>query len=120
MNVRAPFFIIQQALPLTADGGRIVNISSAVNRVAMPEVAYPMTKGAIDVLGRTVAHAFADRGITLNTVAPGVTDSDRNAWLAHLPEAKAGVEHATRWVASASPRTSSARWRSWPPTTPAA
>lgn len=95
VNVRAPFFIIQRALPLMADGGRIINISSAVNRVAMPEVAYSMTKGAIDVLGRTLANALGDRGITVNTVAPGVTQTDRNAWMAHLPEAKAGTEHAT-------------------------
>jgi NAD(P)-dependent dehydrogenase (short-subunit alcohol dehydrogenase family) len=95
VNVRAPFFIIRQALPLMADGGRIINISSAVSRVALPEVAYAMTKGAIDVLGRTLANALGERGITVNTVAPGVTDTDRNAWMADLPQAKAGVEGAT-------------------------
>jgi NAD(P)-dependent dehydrogenase (short-subunit alcohol dehydrogenase family) len=95
VNVRAPFFIVQRALTLMRDGGRIINISSAVSRIALNEVAYAMTKGAIDVLGRTLANDVGRRGITVNTVAPGVTDTDTNAWMRDLPEAKAGVAGAT-------------------------
>jgi NAD(P)-dependent dehydrogenase (short-subunit alcohol dehydrogenase family) len=95
VNVRAPFFIVQRALTLMRDGGRIINISSAVSRIALNEVAYAMTKGAIDVLGRTLANDVGQRGITVNTVAPGVTDTDTNAWMRDLPEAKAGVAGAT-------------------------
>jgi 3-oxoacyl-[acyl-carrier protein] reductase len=95
VNVQAPFFIIQRALPLLRDGGRIINISSSAARIAMPEIAYAMTKGAVDVLGRSLANTVGDRGITVNTVAPGVTETDMNAWLRDLPQAKAGVAGAT-------------------------
>ena len=47
LNTRAPFFIIQRALPLLSDGGRIINISSADARIAITrELAYSMAKGA--------------------------------------------------------------------------
>ena len=68
LNMRAPFFIIQRALPLLRDGGRIINISSADARIAITrELAYSMAKGAINVLSRTLAHAVGERGITVNT-----------------------------------------------------
>jgi len=87
VNVRAPFFIIQRALPLMGDGGRIVNISSADTRVALGmEISYAMTKGALNVLGRTLANSVGTRGITVNTVAPGVTVTDMNGWLVNDPE----------------------------------
>ncbi len=90
LNVRAPFFIIQRALPLLHDGGRIINISSADTRIAIAhELAYSMAKGAINVLGRTLAHAVGERGITVNTVAPGVTDTEPNAWIHSSPEIEA-------------------------------
>ncbi|KAA9373375.1 SDR family oxidoreductase [Microbispora cellulosiformans] len=90
LNMRAPFFIIQRALPLLSDGGRIINISSADTRIAIThELAYSMAKGAINVLGRTLAHALGERGITVNTVAPGVTDTEANAWIHSSPEFEA-------------------------------
>ena len=87
INVRAPFFLIQRALPLLREGGRIINISSSDTRIAVPEeLAYAMTKGAIDVLGRTLAVALGGRGITVNTVAPGPTVTEMNAaWLRDSP-----------------------------------
>jgi NAD(P)-dependent dehydrogenase (short-subunit alcohol dehydrogenase family) len=91
VNVRAPFFIIQKALPLLADGGRIVNISSGVTWFAIPEVVYAMTKGALNVLGRSLANTLGDRGITVNTISPGITRSDMNAWLDDVPGAQEGV-----------------------------
>ncbi|NUT47696.1 MAG: SDR family oxidoreductase [Saccharothrix sp.] len=93
VNVRAPFFLVQRALPLLRDGGRIVNISSGATRIAMPVgIAYSMTKGALDTFTRTLAHHLGPRGITVNTVAPGVVDTDQNAsWLRGNPEAEAAM-----------------------------
>ncbi|GAB2470520.1 SDR family oxidoreductase [Streptosporangium sandarakinum] len=91
VNVKAPLFIIQRALPLMRDGGRIVNITSGVTRIALPgTIAYTGTKGAIEVMGRTLAKQLGPRGITVNSVAPGFVDTDINAdWLRGDPEAQA-------------------------------
>jgi 3-oxoacyl-[acyl-carrier protein] reductase len=86
INVRAPFFIIQRALPRMRDGGRIINISSGVTWFAVPETVYAMTKGALNVLSRSLAQTHGARGITVNTVAPGITETDMNAWLDDSPE----------------------------------
>ena len=91
VNVRAPFFTIQKALPLLRDGGRIVNVSSGVTWFAVPEVVYAMTKGALNVLGRSLANTLGEREITVNTVSPGITRSDMNAWLDEVPGAADGV-----------------------------
>jgi 3-oxoacyl-[acyl-carrier protein] reductase len=94
VNVRAPLFIVQRAVPLMPDGGRIINISSPVTRTAPPEVAYVMTKGAIDVMSRTLAWELGSRGITVNTVLPGITDTDMMPWLREDPEARARAADA--------------------------
>ncbi|MBB5956363.1 NAD(P)-dependent dehydrogenase (short-subunit alcohol dehydrogenase family) [Saccharothrix tamanrassetensis] len=93
VNVRAPFFVVQKALPLLRDGGRIVNISSGVTRIPFPEgIAYAMTKGALDTFTLSLAAALGPRGITVNTVAPGVVDTDINAaWLRDDPAARSAV-----------------------------
>ncbi|MEU0247472.1 SDR family oxidoreductase [Streptomyces sp. NPDC006235] len=76
VNARAPFFIVQRALTLMPDGGRIVNISSGLTRFANPgEVAYAMTKGAVEQLTLHYAKHLGPRRITVNTVAPGITDN---------------------------------------------
>lgn len=79
VNVRAPFFLVQRALPLMGDGGRVVSISSAATRVAVADVAYVMAKAAVNAMGRTLAHLLGERGITVNTVAPGAVDTDLTA-----------------------------------------
>jgi NAD(P)-dependent dehydrogenase (short-subunit alcohol dehydrogenase family) len=82
VNVRAPFFVVQQGLTRLRDGGRIINISSGATRIAFPRtIAYSMTKGALDTLTLTLAQALGPRGITVNTVAPGVTDTEINPTL---------------------------------------
>jgi NAD(P)-dependent dehydrogenase (short-subunit alcohol dehydrogenase family) len=81
VNVRAPLFIVQRALPLMPDGGRIVNVSSGVTWFATPDVVYGMSKGALNVLTRSLAHTQGKRGITVNTVSPGITETDMNTWL---------------------------------------
>ncbi|AUY48474.1 SDR family oxidoreductase [Streptomyces sp. CB01881] len=83
VNTRAPFFILQRALPRLRDGGRIVNISSGAARIAYPAIAaYTMTKGALDVLTPALALQLGPRGITVNTVAPGFTETAINPTLA--------------------------------------
>ncbi|MFI1799515.1 SDR family oxidoreductase [Streptomyces sp. NPDC020379] len=82
VNVKAPFFVIQQGLGRLRDGGRIVNISSAVTRIAIPHIsAYSMTKGAIDTLTLALAKELGPRGITVNSVAPGFVDTEINPTL---------------------------------------
>lgn len=81
-NAKAPFFIIQKALAggRLRDGGRIINISSGVTRIAFPDtVAYAATKGAINALTLTLAPQLAEREITVNAVVPGITENDEMA-----------------------------------------
>ncbi|MGV9278900.1 SDR family NAD(P)-dependent oxidoreductase [Streptomyces griseosporeus] len=80
-NVRAPLFVTQRALRLMPDGGRIINISSGVTWFATPEIVYAMTKGALNVFSRSLARTLGPRGITVNTVSPGITGTDMNDWL---------------------------------------
>ncbi len=81
VNVRAPLFITQRALRVMPDGGRIINVSSGVTWFAVPEVVYAMTKGALNVMTRSLALTQGHRGITVNTVSPGITATDMNGWL---------------------------------------
>ncbi|WP_280249732.1 SDR family oxidoreductase [Nocardia abscessus] len=86
VNAKAPFFIVQRALGLLPEGGRIVNISSGLTRFANPEqVAYSMTKGAIEQITLHFARYLAPRGITVNSVAPGITDNGSAVF--DIPEA---------------------------------
>ncbi|MHA6768948.1 SDR family NAD(P)-dependent oxidoreductase [Sphingobium ummariense] len=72
VHLKGPFFLTQMLLPLLADGGAIVNLTSATTRVATPGVApYAAFKGGLDVLTRYMAKEFGDRGIRANAVSPG-------------------------------------------------
>ncbi|WP_409179716.1 SDR family oxidoreductase [Amycolatopsis sp. VS8301801F10] len=96
VNVRAPFFLVQRLLPVLRDGGRIVNISSADTRIALPfELAYSMTKGALDVFTRSLAQELGQRGITVNGVAPGPTPTDRTAHMFADERMRAGMAGAS-------------------------
>jgi 3-oxoacyl-[acyl-carrier protein] reductase len=95
VNVRAPLFIVQRALPLMPDGGRIINVSSGVTWFAIPEVVYAMTKGALNVMTRSLALTQGRRGITVNTVSPGITATDMNGWLVGSEAAQARVAGMT-------------------------
>lgn len=79
MNVhfKGVFFLTQKLLPLIADGGRIVNLSSGLTRVSAPGwSAYSAMKGAIEVLTVYMAKELGSRGITVNAVAPGAIETD--------------------------------------------
>ncbi|MDP9868199.1 MULTISPECIES: SDR family NAD(P)-dependent oxidoreductase [Streptosporangium] len=78
VNTTAPFFITQLALPRLRDGGRIITVGTMLTRgAAMPRaIDYAMSKAALDVLTQALAKQLGPRGITVNTVAPGVIDTD--------------------------------------------
>ena len=77
IHFKGVFFLTQKLLPLIADGGRIVNISSGLARFALPGyAAYASMKGAIEVLTRYLAKELGPRGIAVNTVAPGAIETD--------------------------------------------
>ena len=83
VNVRAPFFLVQQLLPILGEGSSITFVSSAVARAAVGNgrlPAYAATKGAIDTLVIHLASALGERGIRVNAVAPGVIDTDLSSF----------------------------------------
>jgi NAD(P)-dependent dehydrogenase (short-subunit alcohol dehydrogenase family) len=77
VHFKGVYLLTQKLLPLIADGGRIVNISSGLARVSMPgSSAYGAMKGAVEVLTRYMAAELGPRGIAVNTVAPGAVATD--------------------------------------------
>jgi 3-oxoacyl-[acyl-carrier protein] reductase len=87
-NVRSPFFLVQQLLPLLGDGSNITVISSLGSRavVGKPGVdnpsilAYSSTKGALETLVKNWAAILGPQGIRVNAVAPGVIDTDMSSF----------------------------------------
>lgn len=77
VHFKGVFFLTQTLLPLIADGGRIVNLSSGLTRVSFPGYAvYAAVKGAVEVLSLYMAKELGARGIAVNTVAPGAIETD--------------------------------------------
>jgi NAD(P)-dependent dehydrogenase (short-subunit alcohol dehydrogenase family) len=83
-NVRSPFFMVQQLLPILSEGSNVIVISSLGARavVGKPNVdnpsvlAYASTKGALETLVKNWAAILGPKGIRVNAVAPGVIDTD--------------------------------------------
>jgi NAD(P)-dependent dehydrogenase (short-subunit alcohol dehydrogenase family) len=81
VNVRAPFFLVQQLLPILHEGSSVVLVSSlAAHAVVGTLPAYAATKGAIDTLVKHFAVAFGARGVRVNAVAPGVVATDMSSF----------------------------------------
>ncbi|HEY2780462.1 MAG TPA: SDR family oxidoreductase [Steroidobacteraceae bacterium] len=77
IHLKGVFFLTQKLLPLLADGGRIINMSSGLARFSLPGyAAYGAMKGAIEVLSRYMAKELGPRGIAVNIIAPGAIETD--------------------------------------------
>ncbi len=80
LNIRGYILCAQAASKMLPKGGVIINISSAISRMAYPgAVVYTATKGAIDVMSRVLAAELGPKGIRVNAVAPGSTRTDMNS-----------------------------------------
>jgi NAD(P)-dependent dehydrogenase (short-subunit alcohol dehydrogenase family) len=81
VNVRAPFFLVQQLLPILGQGGSVIFVSSVVAHAVVGQLyAYAATKGAIDTMVKYFAATLGERGIRVNAVAPGVVDTDMSSF----------------------------------------
>ena len=77
IHLKGAFFLTQALLPLVADGGRIVNVSTGLARFALPGyAAYAAMKGGVEVLTRYLAKELGPRGIAVNVIAPGAIETD--------------------------------------------
>ncbi|MDO8187256.1 SDR family oxidoreductase [Conexibacter sp. JD483] len=97
VHVKGVFFLTQRLLPLLADGGTIVNVSSGLARFSFPgSGAYAAAKGAVEVLTRYLALELGGRGITVNTIAPGAIATDFSGGMVRdNPEMQAGIAAQT-------------------------
>ncbi|MDR3513158.1 MAG: SDR family oxidoreductase [Caulobacteraceae bacterium] len=97
IHLKGVFFLTQALLPLLADGGRIVNLSSGLTRFTLPGMAaYAAMKGGIEVLTHYLARELGARGIAVNTVAPGAIETDFGGGAVRdIPEVNRNVAEAT-------------------------
>jgi 3-oxoacyl-[acyl-carrier protein] reductase len=78
-NVRGLLLCIVEGLKLLPDGGCVINVSSNITRMAIPGTSvYTSTKGAIDMFTQVLATELGPRGIRVNAISPGATDTDMN------------------------------------------
>jgi 3-oxoacyl-[acyl-carrier protein] reductase len=80
VNVRAPFFLVQQLLPILGSGSSVVLLSSLAAHAVVGTLSYAATKGAIEALVKHFASVLGERGIRVNAVAPGVVATDMSSF----------------------------------------
>jgi 3-oxoacyl-[acyl-carrier protein] reductase len=91
VNLRAPFFLVQQLLPVLGTGSSVILTSSLAARATLDMLAaYAATKGGIEALVRHLAIALGTRGIRVNAIAPGAIDTD----MANFAKTEAGRTYA--------------------------
>jgi NAD(P)-dependent dehydrogenase (short-subunit alcohol dehydrogenase family) len=91
VNVRAPFFLVQQLLPILHEGASVILVSSlAAHAVVGTLSAYAATKGAIDTLVNHFASVLGPRGVRVNAVAPGIVQTD----MSNFTKTDAGRDYA--------------------------
>lgn len=96
VNAKFPLLVMQRAEPLLRDGGRIINISTLNTVLPAPGVAlYAASKAALEQFTKVAAREFGPRGITVNTVSPGMTDTS----LAHATNSPEELEQITAFTA---------------------
>lgn len=77
VNVRAPYFLVQQLLPILKEGSSVIFTSSLAAHAAVGNLsAYAATKGAVDTLVKHFALILGAKGVRVNAVAPGVVETD--------------------------------------------
>ena len=82
VNVRAPYFLVQQLLPALGEGSSVIMSSSLAARTSVGELAaYASTKGAVSTLVKQFASALGERGIRVNGIAPGVVATDMSSFV---------------------------------------
>ena len=97
VHLKGVFFLTQTLVPMLADGGRIINISSGLARFYTPgKTTYAIMKGAVEVLSRYLAKELGPRGIRVNTLAPGAIATDfSNGTVRDNPQVNAFVASNT-------------------------
>jgi NAD(P)-dependent dehydrogenase (short-subunit alcohol dehydrogenase family) len=104
INVKAPYFLTQQLVPLLGQGSRVLNVTSALTRgVVKGMSAYAMTKSAVEAMTRYQGAELAERGIAVNTLMGGAVDTDFGGGLMRIPAVQAMAADAIAWSRIAEP-----------------
>jgi len=92
INLTAPLFLLHHLASSLNDNGRVIAVSTGYSRIAAPtHLAYTASKAGLEGALRAVSPELARRGITVNSVAPGIIDTDLNADWINAPGARAGA-----------------------------
>lgn len=95
VNVKAPFFVLQQLLPLLPEGSSVIFVSSLVaHEVVGVLSAYAATKGAINTMVKHFAAEFGGRGVRVNAAAPGVVATDMSSFVKTEEGPRVRARHA--------------------------